>query len=512
MRKIRKHILYILKQISLPILILESLIGFSQDITPPDIPVIDSVTVQWINPSNPNGDILITWQKCDSTDIRSYYIKYLSEILGTYKLLDSVDANTTSYLDTKTITDPHYPQTYVVQAVDSSNNTSNHSQPHKTVRVFPWQKDEDCLVKVELSWNSYLGWTEGVDYYDIYVVENSIHNYIGRFQEDILSYVYPISGNSNFYEFYIRTTSNTGRKSTSNKIPFTPEISTIPSFIDNQYVSVENNQIHLLFNLDSLADLNNYQLMRSTDTLGNFQSIMTFNNYSKSYLNITDSDTEVDKHQYFYKLNLYNDCKTLVKSSKTISSILLEGESNTDYYYQTLNWSRYYHEGLYQNNHVLYRSSESESAKNIFSSNSQLQYKDDLKTQNIESFVGDFCYEIQVVSDPNTGIISHSNTVCLSQSPSVFMPTAFAPYGMQENRIFKPSFAFISSNNYYFSIYDRFGMLIFDTNNYNEGWNGINNKSNGNKIYPNGIYVYYLRYYSSSGKEFIKTGSFNLLN
>jgi hypothetical protein len=150
----------------------------AQDLTPPDAPTIDSVTVKWENPNNINGDVLITWQKSDSTDVRSYYIKYLNEALGTYKFLDSVDANTNSYLDTKEVTNPHRPQTYVVQAVDSANNTSSHSLPHKTVRVFPIQKEENCKIKVELTWNLYEGWNEGIEYFDLYSVEDSVHHYV----------------------------------------------------------------------------------------------------------------------------------------------------------------------------------------------------------------------------------------------------------------------------------------------------------------------------------------------
>jgi hypothetical protein len=504
---IKRHIAQIISFLVLGLILgPQSLIA--QDITAPDTPVIDSVTVQWLNPSNPNGDILITWQKCDSVDVRSYYIKYLNEVLGTYKLLDSVHANTTTYLDTKVITDPHYPQTYVVQAVDSANNTSNHSAPHKTVRIFPWQKDENCEIKVELTWNAYLGWDEGIDYYDIYVVYNSTHHYLGRFQEDELTLIYPLNNNTNYYEFYAKVTSNNGRTSTSNKIPFTPDIPLEPTFINAEYVTVEGKQIRILFNLDSLADINNYHLMRSIDSTGNFVDIMQFNNYKKNILEITDADVKVDAHQYFYKLNLFDECQTFLKSSGVLSSILLTGEANSDFYYQMLYWSDYYSENLLQKEYSLYRSSDSEIRKEIYYSSSDFVYKDDLRNQNFESFVGDFCYQIQVDPENIGGQVVLSNTVCLAQPPSVIMPTAFAPAGMVENRIFKPSFAFISSDNYYFVVYDRWGMKIFETQDYKEGWSG----KDKSEFYPTGIYSYYLEYYSSDGKVFDKTGTFTLIN
>ena len=480
----------------------------AQDLTAPDTPVIDSVSVQWNSPINPNGDVLVSWQKCDSVDVRSYYIKYLNEVLGTYQFLDSVDANTTVYIDSKPITDPHYPQTYVVQAVDSSNNTSNHSVSHRTVRVFPWQKNEDCITKVELSWNAYEGWPEGVAYYDLYSVENLIINYIGRFDANTFEYLHPINESGTYFEYYARVTSATGRTSTSNRIPFTPDIDTKPTFLEAEYVTVENKQTKMRFHLDSLADINNYKLMRSIDSLGNFQSIMEFNHYTKSYLDVTDAGVEVDIHRYYYKLNFYDDCGNLLDSSRVISTVLLKGEADIKEHSQELFWSDYYNENLFEKDYKLYRYSTTELDKIVFSSSSNFYYKDDLREQDFQSFVGDFCYYIKVEADYLGPESIRSNTVCLSHPPSVIMPTAFAPFGFSQNRIFKPSFAFIAADNYYFSVYDRWGIKIFETTDYKEGWTG---KKDG-FTYTNGVYSFYLEYHSSDGKKFTEAGFFNLIN
>lgn len=479
----------------------------AQDLTPPDVPFIDSVTVQWAAPTNPNGDVLITWQFSDSTDVRSYYIKYLNEVLGTYKFLDSVDANTNTYLDSKVITDPHYPQTYVVQAVDSSNNTSNHSEPHRTVRVFPWQKDENCQVKVELTWNAYEGWLEGIEYFDLFTIENSVHYYLGRFDADETTYIYPIGSYNTHYEYYMRIKSNNGRTSTSNKIPFTPDIPSLPNFIDAEYVTVEGKQTRMGFSLDDNADINNYHLMRSVDSMQTFQNIMEFNNMEDAFLEISDANVKVDEQQYYYKLNLYDDCNHFIDSSRILSTVLLKGEANTSDHSQYLFWTAYYNSLNTDKNYRLYRFSETE-LPIIINSTSGYHYTDDLKTQDFESFVGDFCYYVEVSADYSGLESIQSNTVCISQPPSVIMPTAFTPNGFADNRIFKPSFAFISSNNYYFAIYDRWGFKVFETTDYKEGWSG---KKNG-YTYNNGLYSYYLEYYSSEEAKFVKTGVFNLIN
>ena len=91
------------KYINIGILLLSSFLSKAQDSFPPDAPIIDSVSVQSESPSNLNGDVYIHWQASDSTDVRSYYIFYWNKSVSLYALLDSVDANTTEYLDTKAI-------------------------------------------------------------------------------------------------------------------------------------------------------------------------------------------------------------------------------------------------------------------------------------------------------------------------------------------------------------------------------------------------------------------------
>ena len=481
---------------------------FAQDITSPDTPVIDSVSVEWDNPINPNGDIRISWKKCDSTDVRSYYIKYLNEVLGTYNLLDSVDANTITYLDTATVTDPHHAQSYVVQAVDFANNTSNYSTLHKTVRVFPWQVEQNCQAKVEFSWNEYLGWNKGVDYYDIYVVKEHLEtNYIGRFEENILSYIYQIPENVSHLEFYIKLKGVDGSSSTSNKIPFTPILPHNPDYIKANFASVSSSNAITQFKLDKTADIRNYQLMRSINTKEQFVKIDEFTDLNKTILDYTDENVDINKNQYFYKLYLVNDCNELIDSSNTVSTILLKGSVNNQERYQYLNWTEYYNKNIDNKNYLLFRESEGSLPLEIFSSYTNFEYKDNLLDEEFESLVGGFCYQIHEKSEQSEFTIS-SNIICLSQTPSVIMPTAFAPFGKEKNRIFKPSYAFISDKDYYFSIFDRWGNILFETTDPTQGWNGTKN----GKPYPNSIYTYMLRYSSSTGKKFEEIGAFNLFD
>jgi len=61
----------------------------------------------------------------------------------------------------------------------------------------------------------------------------------------------------------------------------------------------------------------------------------------------------------------------------------------------------------------------------------------------------------------------------------IFIPNSFTPNGGQVNELFKPIITMdldMKLNNYLFEIYDRWGELIFRTDDVNVGWDGLNKK------------------------------------
>ena len=115
-------------------------------------------------------------------------------------------------------------------------------------------------------------------------------------------------------------------------------------------------------------------------------------------------------------------------------------------------------------------------------------FEDDVSDE--ANHIGTFCYLIQAIeSDGN--IYSHkdssrSNIVCNTIAPKVYIPNSFTPNDNGLNDVFKPQVSYADPENYYFAIYNRFGNLIFDTNDYSVGWDGMDA--------PVGLYVYYLRF------------------
>ena len=58
-------------------------------------------------------------------------------------------------------------------------------------------------------------------------------------------------------------------------------------------------------------------------------------------------------------------------------------------------------------------------------------------------------------------------TICPT---TLFVPNAFTPNGDGLNDVFKP--VGIRVSDYRFQVYDKWGKLSFDTNNFDEGWQG----------------------------------------
>jgi gliding motility-associated-like protein len=75
----------------------------------------------------------------------------------------------------------------------------------------------------------------------------------------------------------------------------------------------------------------------------------------------------------------------------------------------------------------------------------------------------------------------------------VYMPTAFTPNGDGLNDIFLPALQSVEDGVYEFLIYDRWGQLVFSTNNPLVGWNG---QINGQPA-QEGAYQYIVRYFTN---------------
>jgi gliding motility-associated-like protein len=141
--------------------------------------------------------------------------------------------------------------------------------------------------------------------------------------------------------------------------------------------------------------------------------------------------------------------------------------------------------------------------------------KDELKFIDVVTAYGDgngrFCYYIEAqegnTTTPYISESSFSNISCISQTPRIFIPSAFTPNGDENNEVFRPFTDFVSEEGYSFTIFSRSGGIIFTSNNPLKGWDG---RLNGNMVKADN-YVFHLQYINGVGEITNKTDIITLI-
>ncbi len=88
----------------------------------------------------------------------------------------------------------------------------------------------------------------------------------------------------------------------------------------------------------------------------------------------------------------------------------------------------------------------------------------------------------------------------------VQVPTAFSPNHDGRNDIFRPVIPVVLKN-YRLQIYNRYGLLLFETTQYQQGWNGLYK----GEMQANGTYVYFISFVNDDGLAVVNKGTFVLL-
>ncbi|MBO7647744.1 MAG: gliding motility-associated C-terminal domain-containing protein, partial [Bacteroidales bacterium] len=82
----------------------------------------------------------------------------------------------------------------------------------------------------------------------------------------------------------------------------------------------------------------------------------------------------------------------------------------------------------------------------------------------------------------------------------LWLPNSFTPDGDGLNDLFLPVFAYPDEvESFEMTIYDRWGMVMFDTKSKEQGWNAAG--------VPDGVYVVFVRYKSRGHETRDVTGS-----
>jgi gliding motility-associated-like protein len=113
----------------------------------------------------------------------------------------------------------------------------------------------------------------------------------------------------------------------------------------------------------------------------------------------------------------------------------------------------------------------------------------------------------KVFVQDNAGCIGEDDVfVKVYDGPTYYLPNAFSPNGDGLNDVFRPTPVEIVSTQY-FRVFNRYGKIIFETNQYRKGWDG---RFEG-KEQPQGTYVWMIRGIDKFGKIVEQKGTFLLI-
>jgi gliding motility-associated-like protein len=94
---------------------------------------------------------------------------------------------------------------------------------------------------------------------------------------------------------------------------------------------------------------------------------------------------------------------------------------------------------------------------------------------------------------------------------TLYMPNAFTPNGDLENDEFGPIGIFDGIKEYQYYIFNRWGELVFESNDFNEKWNGKKYNDQNYDYSPDGAYIWYINVRDYMERKYQYKGSVILL-
>lgn len=119
-------------------------------------------------------------------------------------------------------------------------------------------------------------------------------------------------------------------------------------------------------------------------------------------------------------------------------------------------------------------------------------------------------YEVTLIAYHPSGCPDTiSQSIYIAPEVTFHLPNAFSPNNDGTNDLFIGNGFTTGMNGFDLKIFNRYGELVFETDDPTIGWNG--SKNNLGSVLQDGVYVYQLRYEDALGREFTDEGFATLI-
>lgn len=478
-----------------------------QDPIVPVIPQMDSVSVSATNTA------LIGWQPSPSPDVIGYVVyQYIN---GIWTAIDTVyGINNTSY-ENLISNCGQQSENYVVAAFDSCGNISTFSPLHNS--LFVTTAVNICDATTTLNWNAYINIPGGLGGYNIYASDNGgPFILVGSTPANDSNFVHTGLTQFHTYCYYVTAynTANTITASSQEACVFA-NVPQQPVFNYLRVATVAgSNLVNLKAYVDATADVSRFDVYRADSITGNWALIGSAPpNPPSTLVTYTDVTPETNQQSYYYKMIAIDSCGEESINSNIGRTIYLQAVSNSEIT-NTLNWNDYEQWLGGVSFYNIYRSIDGipdpvPIATVPFTGAGDNVYVDDVAQYN--HFVGRFSYQIEGVEGPGNmygfADTTYSNIAEVVQQPLVYVPNAFTPNGSGLNDYFMPSTGFVDIVDYSFTVFNRWGELLYETNDVHGAWDG---KYKSHRCEP-GVYVWLLTFKTASGQYIDQKGTVTLI-
>lgn len=478
-----------------------------QDDITPQIPIISSVSVDTLT-----GNIVISWNVNYAPDTYGYIV-YHKDVNGFIVEIDTVWGRmNTTYTHAISVTGP---ETYSIAAFDScytpavppTHQTSAKAEPHTSMYLS--YATNSCTTQAELSWTPYDGWGTGLTGYTVFVKEGT-GAWVPVATTSDQSYNLNCIPLQN-YSVAIRANNSNSSEAFSNVQSFVIHAPTAPAINYLRVATVDQNTVVLRHEVSVGSNVQAVRFEKFNLATGQYDLLGEVP-ATASTLSITDVDVDVNNFSYTYRAVVVDSCGNLGAASNRARTILLKVTEDQTRLSAYLNWSPYvdYDGGVLQ--YQIYRGIDGifPSAPTAVVPPDQRFYEDLVDELGFEHS-GKVCYFVVAEESTNQyGIqeLSFSNHVCAVIEPLVYVPNAFTPGGL--NPVFIPVVSFQDVSKYEFSIVDRWGQVVFQTNDPAQGWDGHHQQS-GKLVAPN-LYVYVLKVVDGNNQEYFFRGNVSVIH
>jgi gliding motility-associated-like protein len=115
-------------------------------------------------------------------------------------------------------------------------------------------------------------------------------------------------------------------------------------------------------------------------------------------------------------------------------------------------------------------------------------------------------YGLQVIDDNNCKGMDSTKVFFYTNCITIQVPNAFTPNGDGKNDVFKPLIP-APVRNYNFKIWNRWGLMLFETQNQDKGWDGrIQSREQGS-----GVFIYLITFRDLDGRNVKRSGTIVLI-